>query len=92
MNDTWKVEFKPTAFKELKKLDQKIQTQIFHFLDRLTQNHDSPRSIGSVLQGKYKGLWRYRSGDYRIITEIQDHKLIILVLDIGHRREIYSHH
>jgi len=90
MPDAWKIEFKPTAFKELNKLDRKIQTQVFRFLDKLIENHNSPRSIGAALQGKHKGLWRYRTGNYRIICEIQDHKLIILILDIGHRREIYS--
>jgi len=92
MTKTWEVEFKPTAFKELKKLDRKIQTQIFLFFDGLIQNHDSPRSRGSALQGKYKELWKYRAGDYRMICEIQDHKLIILVLEVGHRKEIYITH
>ena len=92
MSKTWAVEFKPTAFKELKKLDRKIQTHVFNFLERLIENHDSPRAIGMALQGKHKGLWRYRVGHYRIICEIQDHKLIVLILDIGHRRKIYTNH
>jgi len=92
MMKPWKVEFKPTAFKELKNLDRKIQNQIFQFFDRLAQTHDSPRSIGRDLQGEHKGFWRYRAGGYRIICEIQDHKLIILVLDAGHRKEVYITH
>lgn len=90
MNEEWKVEFKPTAFKELKKLDRKIQNKIFQFLDRLIQNYDTPRFVGNALQGKYKGLWRYRAGDYRIICEIQDLRLIILVLNVAHRKEVYT--
>lgn len=92
MTKKWDIEFKPTAFKELKKLDRKIQTQVFNFLDRLVENHASARSIGLPLKGKSKGLWRYRVGDYRLICEIQDHKLVILVLDIGHRKEVYTNH
>jgi mRNA interferase RelE/StbE len=92
MTNHWSIEFKPSAFKELKKIDPKVRTQIFRFFDRLTEEYESPRAIGSALQGKHKGLWRYRVGDYRIICEIQDQKLIVLVLAVGHRREIYSSH
>ena len=92
MNKKWEVEFKPTAFKELKKLDRRIQNHIFSFLERLIENHTSPRAAGLALQGKHKGLWRYRVGDYRVICEIQDHKLIILVLDIGHRKNVYANY
>ncbi len=92
MNKKWAVEFKPSAFKDLKKVDRKIQAQIFHFLDRLVEDHETPRSIGLPMQGKSKGFWRYRVGDYRLICEIQDHKLIILILAVGHRKEIYANH
>ena len=92
MPKKWEVDFKPTAFKELKKLDNKIQSQVFHFLDRLTENHESPRVLGLALQGRSKKLWRYRVGDYRLICAIEDHRLIILVLAVGHRREIYTKH
>lgn len=90
MNEAWIVDFKPKAFKELKNLNRRIQAQIFNFLDGLIKNHASPRSVGLSLQGRHAGLWRYRVGDYRLICEIQDHKLTILVLGIGHRKEIYN--
>ena len=90
MNEEWSVEFKPSAFKELKKLDHKIQAQVFNFLDKLTKNYSSPRAIRLQLQGNHKGLWRYRIGDYRLICEIQDHKLMILVLSMGHRKDVYD--
>ncbi|MEF9988396.1 MAG: type II toxin-antitoxin system RelE/ParE family toxin, partial [Christensenella sp.] len=51
---------------------------------------DNPRLYGKALQGKYKTLWRYRVGDYRIIVNIEDEKLVILLLEIGHRKEIYK--
>jgi len=92
MNKKWAVEFKPNAFKELKRQDHKIQAQVFHFLDRLINHYDSPRSIGLPLKGKSNGLWRYRVGDYRLICKIEDHQLIIVVLGVGHRREIYKDH
>lgn len=89
MPKNWVVEFKPKAFKELKSLDHKTQAQVFHFLDRLTEHHESPRAVGLAMQGGSKKLWRYRVGDYRLICIIVDHRLIILVLAIGHRKGIY---
>lgn len=90
MNKKWVVEFKPSAFKELFKLNTKNQSQIFKYLDKIIKNISSPRVYGLQLQGKHKGLWRYRVGDYRIICEIQDSKLVILVLGVGHRKELYN--
>lgn len=90
MNKKWVVEFKPSAFKELSKLDKNIQEKIFKYFEKLSNNDLTPRAYGLQLQGKHKGLWRYRVSDYRIICEIQDNKLIILVLGVGHRKEIYS--
>jgi len=64
--------------------------RIVSFLaDRVVQD-DNPRQTGAALQGSELGsFWRYRVGDYRIICDIQDHKLVVLVVEIGHRREIY---
>lgn len=92
MTKKWAVEFKPSAFKELKKLDRKIQNQVFDFLDRLVEEHESPRAVGLALQGQSKKLWRYRVGDYRLICSIEDHRLIIVVLGVGHRRDVYTKH
>ena len=52
-------------------------------------NTENPRIKGKPLTGDLKGLWRYRVGDYRILAEIQDDKIVILILDIGHRSKIY---
>lgn len=89
MSKEWEVEFKPKAFKELKKLDKTIQKTILDFLEKLTQKNTSPRDLGIPLQGASKGFWRYRVGDYRLICDIQDGKMIILVLGVGHRKEVY---
>lgn len=92
MPKKWAVEFKPKSFKELKSMDHKIQGQVFHFLDRLIEDYESPRSVGLALQGGSKKLWRYRVGDYRLICAIEDHRLIVLILSVGHRKEIYIKH
>jgi len=92
MSKGWSVDFKPSAFKELEKLDRKIQDQVFKFLNKLVKDYPSPRSLGVQLQGKHKSLWRYRIRNYRLICEIQDHKLLILVLGIGHRKDVYEKH
>jgi mRNA interferase RelE/StbE len=87
---TWKVEIDPAAVRELSKLDPQIARRILGFLrDRLAVLED-PRSIGEALKGSRLGeFWKYRVGDYRIIANIEDRVLRILVLRIGNRREVY---
>jgi mRNA interferase RelE/StbE len=84
----WTIEFIPNAEKALTKLEKTTQKQIYNFLRKIA---DSPRSTGQALIGpKYTtNLWRYRVGDYRVIASIEDKVLRVLVLRIGHRREIY---
>jgi len=87
---TWKIEFQHRAVKQLGKLAKQDANRIVSFLaDRVVQD-DNPRQTGAALQGSELGsFWRYRVGDYRIICDIQDNKLVVLVVEIGHRREIY---
>jgi mRNA interferase RelE/StbE len=86
----WKVELDPAAERELRKLDPQIARRLLSFLhDRLAQL-DDPRSIGEALKGsKFGDLWKYRVGDYRLIADIQDGRLRILIIRIGNRREVY---
>jgi mRNA interferase RelE/StbE len=86
----WQIEFDPDALKELKKLDRPIQTRLVAFLrDRLSQL-DDPRSIGEALSGARLGsYWKYRVGDWRIVCDIQDQRIVVRVLRIGNRREVY---
>ncbi|MBA4777021.1 type II toxin-antitoxin system RelE family toxin [Agrobacterium salinitolerans] len=86
----WRIEFQRNAVKQLGKLTKSDANRIVSFLtDRVAQD-DNPRRTGAALQGSELGnFWRYRVGDYRIICDIQDHKLVVLVVEIGHRREIY---
>lgn len=86
----WTVKLSDDAKRDLQKLDKPLQKRIASFLlDRL-QTTDNPRLIGKALQGKLSALWRYRVGDFRLLCRIEDSELIILVIEIGHRKEIYK--
>jgi mRNA interferase RelE/StbE len=85
----WKLSFLPKAQKQLQALDAGAQKRILKFLvERLLASPD-PRTLGKALAGEMQGLWRYRVGDYRLICRIEDQAVTILVLEVGHRREIY---
>jgi len=89
-NLAWQIEFDPDALKELKKLDRPVQVRLVAFLrDRLAPL-DDPRSIGEALSGARLGsYWKYRVGDWRIVCDIQDQRIVVRVLRIGNRREVY---
>lgn len=75
--------------KQLKKLDRSVSKRVYAFLDNL-ESLENPRSKGKALIGLLSGLWRYRVGDYRIICKIEDNNLIVVALEIGHRKHIYK--
>ncbi len=86
----WKVEIDLAAERDLGKLDPQIARRILVFLHDRVAKLDDPRSIGDALKGdKLGALWKYRVGDYRIISTIEDGALRILVVRIGNRREVY---
>ncbi len=86
----WKIEFERSAEKELSKLDPQTVKRILVFLRDRVAGLDDPRSIGEALKGSRLGeFWKYRVGDYRIISCIEDGALRILVVKIGNRREVY---
>ena len=85
----WTIKIDDKAAKALKDFDAPIKQRIEQFIDKLTAC-DEPRLSGKTLQGNLKGLWRYRVGDYRIICQIKDNELIILVVELGHRKDIYK--
>ena len=87
---TWKVTIDKHAIKQLKKLDKSTKKRIINFLKNKVDGHNNPRHIGKPLQGKLTGLWRYRTGDYRIICKLKDKEVTVLVLNIRHRKNIYS--
>ena len=85
----WQIEITRTAEKQIKKLDPTSQQSIVRFLrDRLKPAAD-PRQWGKPLPGDKRGLWRYCVADYRLICDIQDEKITILVLRVGHRKDVY---
>ena len=86
---SWRIEITRTAERQITKLDRPAQRSIQRFLrDRLTPA-DDPRQWGKPLHGEKRGLWRYRVGDYRLICEIQDGRITVLVLEVGHRKDVY---
>ncbi|HEV3306109.1 MAG TPA: type II toxin-antitoxin system RelE/ParE family toxin [Candidatus Sulfotelmatobacter sp.] len=86
----WKVEIDPAAQKELDALDKPIARRISKFLYERVAKLNDPRQIGECLQGTLSEFWRYRVGDYRLICSLEHDRLVVLVLRVGHRREIYS--
>jgi len=87
----WTIEYGAKAKEQLKRLDKATAKRLMEFLEKRVALRDAPRSIGAPLSGVTFGeFWKYRVGDYRIIADIQDQKLTVLVLHAGHRREIYK--
>ena len=86
----WTLRLSETAKRQLRKLDSSNAQVILRYLNRLVQETSDPRERGSGLRANLAGLWRYRVGDYRVICSIEHHELVILVLQIGHRRDVYQ--
>ena len=86
----YRVELSAEVARELGKLDRQQAKRILKFLYERVAKLDDPRSIGKALHGSRLGeFWKYRIGDYRLICKIEDDRLIVLVLRVGHRKEIY---
>lgn len=87
---TYRVEFTERAKKDLKKLDKYTASLILGWVRKNLEGCENPRLHGKGLVANRSGQWRYRIGDYRLLAEINDDKIIILVLTIGHRRDVYN--
>jgi mRNA interferase RelE/StbE len=85
----WTVDYAETAKEQLRKLDKQTARRIVDYMDERITGLDNPRSTGKALTGPLGGLWRYRVGDYRVICDIQDGALRVLVVQVGNRREVY---
>lgn len=85
----WQINFLPSASKEFKKLDKNTASRILTYLREIAQLND-PKVRGKALTGNLAGYWRYRVGDYRVITQIQNGELTILVVKVNHRRQVYN--
>ncbi|WP_303921094.1 type II toxin-antitoxin system RelE/ParE family toxin [Treponema berlinense] len=85
----YKIEFEERAFEDFSKLDGSVKKQIQKYLDKLAMR-ENPRTLGEPLQENLSAYWKYRVGDYRLVAEIKDDVLVVLMLAVGHRRDIYK--
>ena len=86
----WTIEFAETATKQLRKLDRTVARRLLAFLRERVATTPDPRSIGAALKGDELGqFWKYRVGDYRVIAEIRDSEIRIVVIRLGHRSDVY---
>lgn len=88
MTSRWQVETTTKFDREYKKLDRAVQRRVMAYLEEL-ESLDDPRQRGKGLTANHTGVWRYRVGDYRILTQITDETVTILALRVGHRRDVY---
>ncbi|MCP3869351.1 MAG: type II toxin-antitoxin system RelE/ParE family toxin [Gammaproteobacteria bacterium] len=87
---TWRVEWDDRAVKELRRIDRQVQRNILTYLRERIATTQDPRRFGKALGGDKWGLWRYRVGDYRIVCQIKDQSVVVLVLRVAHRSTVYE--
>lgn len=87
---TWNVEWDDAAVKELRKLDKQAQRDILRFFRERIATDEDPQRTGKPLTANKAGLWRYRVRDYRMICNIEGDTLTVLVLRVGHRKDVYE--
>jgi mRNA interferase RelE/StbE len=85
----WRVEFDRAAARELRKLGVEAERRVLAYLRTRIAGSNYPRRLGQPLTGDRQGFWRYRVGDYRIVAAIEDDRFVVLVVTVGHRREVY---
>ncbi len=86
----WTIEFDDRARRELRKLDSKTQQEILRYLRERIAGSADPKQFGKPLRMNLAGLWRYRVGDYRLICRFEEDRLVVFVIKVGHRREVYE--
>jgi mRNA interferase RelE/StbE len=86
----WSVKFSATAHDQLRRLDGSVQVRIVKYLRQRLASRADPRQLGASLTGKWGGFWKYRVGDYRLICEIVDEEVLVLVVKVGHRGDVYD--
>lgn len=87
---SFRVEYTERALRELKKMDAYTRRMLVSWIGKNLDGCEDPRAHGKALSSNRKGQWRYRIGDYRLICLIEDERLVILALPVGHRREVYD--
>ncbi|MGK5090866.1 type II toxin-antitoxin system RelE/ParE family toxin [Deltaproteobacteria bacterium TL4] len=86
----WSVEFDDRARRELRKLDKQAQQEILSYLREKIATSEDVKRFGKPLVADKQGLWRYRISDYRIICRIENEQLVVLVVRVGHRKNVYE--
>jgi mRNA interferase RelE/StbE len=86
----WTIEYDPRVERDLRGLDKRIQKEILDYMESRIASSDDPKSFSKALRHSQKGLWRYRVRDYRIICEIQQERVVVLVVAVGHRNRVYG--
>ena len=86
----WTIEYDYRALKDLKKLDRTIQKEILDYMDTRVATAEHPRRFGKPLRASKIGLWRYRVRDYRIICQLEEDRLVVLVVAVGHPSTVYN--
>jgi mRNA interferase RelE/StbE len=87
---SWGYRIEESAKRDLKKLGPAAASQIIKYLEKRIKGAADPRAFGKPLKGELKGLWRYRVEDYRILAQIEDHILVVTVVTVGHRSDVYD--
>ena len=85
----WTIDYTDTAKSQLRKLDKQTARRIVDYMDQRIAVLENPRSVGKALTGPLGGFWRYRVGDHRVICDVQDQRIGVLVLRLGRREEVY---
>ena len=86
----WTIEYDEGALADLKKLDRQMQREILEYMDKRIAKAEDPRAFGKPLRQSKFGLWRYRVRDYRIICQLREAQLRVLVVAVGHRSVVYK--
>lgn len=86
----WVYRFDDRALKDFEKLGRPAQRNILSYLDSRISGSDDPRRFGKALKSNLAGLWRYRIGDYRLVCQIVDRDLLVLIVTAGHRKDVYD--
>lgn len=85
----WTIEYTDTARAQLRKLDEQVARRILDYMDERVAPSEDPRRTGRLLTGPLGGLWRYRVGDCRVVCDVQEAAVRVLVVRIGNRRDVY---
>jgi mRNA interferase RelE/StbE len=86
----WTIEYDPEAIRDLNRLNPSIRAEIYDYMQQRIGQADDPRNFGKALRYDKFGLWRYRVRDFRIVCELQEARRVVLVVGVGHRKEIYQ--